>query len=158
MAKSMPEDGMYVLVRRGGADHLILSPPNVRIILEPLMGTSVRDGASQYAEYPSVERRVELYEKALDVVERWYARPDHAYVMRDSLFVLALYRRQVSATCSIAADVRLFALAKAFEPKLTTSEWTMFEERMPEGTLIQTECRWERGLTELSAPEMYAAE
>lgn len=158
MTKSMLEDGIYMPVRRGDTDHLILSPPNVRVICEPLMGTSVIKGDHQRAEYPPLHRCIALYEKALSVVERWHTQPGHEYAMRDALFILGLYRRQVSATCSIEADVRLLAVAKAMKPKLTAHEWAMLEERMPEGIPIRRECAWERGLVEMNAPKILAAE
>lgn len=148
VTNSIPSDGAYGLVRIDTTDHLIHLPPNVRVICEPLMGMTSTEGSRKCAVYPTRERRIELYEKALDVVERWHARPGHEYVMRDNLFILGLYRRQVSSARAIRADVRLFELARAILPELTTKEWALLEERMPVDTRIRVVCTQERILLE----------
>lgn len=97
------------------------------------MGTSIKnsEGTIVGVKYPSLARRLAVYEEGLNLIA--------VFKERDDLFTLAVYRRQVHTTCGISLDTRFLQLAEQFA--LTALEWEMLAVRMPEGSSIYARCR-----------------
>lgn len=119
---------------------------HIRVICGPLMGVSVKRNGRQVAVYPSKERQIDLYERALSACAS-YA----------DLLVLALYRRQVTtdgqyavASC-ILADEDFITCAHQLTPVLTASEWEQLALRMPAGSTIEFQLHRMAQLTEENA-------
>lgn len=136
--------------RIDGVDHFLLTPPNIKALCEPLMGSSVREDDRRRLKELPLEERIRIYKKALKAIERWE--------IRDGLLNLALYRRQVTVDTPIDADETFLALACALQPVLSIHEWADIAQRMPKGTPIHDACRWYAGKEDMPVPAAYAAE
>lgn len=127
------DDGIYRLVNIDGVDKYVLTPPNIKIICEPLMGVSVRTGEGWKVKYLPVDEQIALYAKALRIIVKWNLRED--------LLNLALYRRQIMNSDPIDVDDAFLVFACSVQPALRPAEWRLIMERMPEPSFIRGFCR-----------------
>ena len=96
------------------------------------MGTSrKREDGSYFATFPSLHRRLAVYEEALNLIA--------LFGDCDDLLTLAVYRRQVHPCNDISLDYRFLELAERFE--LSYAQWDMLAVRMPPSTHVWRVCK-----------------
>lgn len=121
-------------IPKNGPQQMVRFWPTINAICEPLMGSSkaypVNGGTKYHVTYPSKERCFGIYREAVELIKSRRVRED--------LFILSIYRRQVTEEGDIWLDELFFELAETFA--LTPEEWGVLALRMPRCSRIRRLC------------------
>ena len=122
------ESTLYGIQR--GRNQLVRWKPTIQHVCDSLMGTSTLVNGVRQVKFPTLARRMAIYEEGLNLIS--------VFGDRDDLFTLAVYRRQVRPIGSISLDSRFLELAEALN--LSRTEWEMLAARMPADSRIKSIC------------------